>query len=118
MRHDTPAYIHQWTGYVILPDALNYPQLLTWEDARQELETLKVETWGEGAANPHGTNHIVPALCALVREWHLSGLPERLTIDTFPATPRTQSTLLIVWLVGLIASLYAGSEETPEKKDE
>jgi hypothetical protein len=48
----------------------------------------------------------------------LSGLPERLTLETFPATPRTQATLLIVWLVGLIANLYAGSEEAPEKKVE
>jgi len=121
MRHDTPKYLTHWTGYVALPDALNYPQLLTWQDAIDAMiEAAGVEslTWDVAAANPRTAQHIVGALCSLVTEWNLSGLPNHLTLESFPATPRTQSVLLIAWLGGLVAGLFAGAEDTPEKKDE
>jgi hypothetical protein len=119
MRYDTPPHITQFTGYVVLPDALNYPQLIAWQDAIDDmLATSKSDslTWDAATANPRTAQYIVTALCSIVREWRLTGLPERMTIDTFPATPRVQSVLLIAWLGGLVAGLFSGSEETPEKK--
>lgn len=121
MRHDTPQYIKRWPGYVVLPDALNYSQLLIWQDAIDAMIEANGDeplTWDAAAANPRTAQHIVTALCALVNEWHLDGLPERITADLFPATPRVQSVLLIAWLCGVVASLYAGEDDTPEKKGE
>lgn len=117
MRHTTPDFIKAWPGYVVLPDALNYPQLLIWQDAIDAMAELQDGlTWSAAAANPRTAQHLVTAFCALVTEWHLDKLPECVTLESFPATPRTQSALLISWLGGLIGGLFEGSEDTPEKK--
>lgn len=117
MRHDTPAYITAWPGYVILPDALNYPQLLAWHDAIDEMADVQDDlTWTAAAANPRTAQYIVKALCSIVREWHLTGLPERVSVESFPATPRVQSALLVAWLGSVLGAMFNGSQETPEKK--
>lgn len=119
MRYDTPAYITAWPGYVVLPDALNYPQLIVWQDSIEAMAELgEGLTWSAAAANPRTAQHLVNAYCALVVEWHLDKLPPNLTLETFPATPRTQAALLIAWLGGLVSNLLEGSEDTPEKKAE
>jgi len=119
MRHDTPAYIKAWPGYVVIPDALNFQQLIIWQDAIDAMAELGDDlTWATASANPRMAQHIVTALCLLVTEWHLENLPERVSIESFPATPRVQSTLLIAWLGGLLARLFEGAEDTPEKKAE
>lgn len=118
MRHDTPAYIKAWPGYVVLPDALNFPQLNIWQDAVDEIAAQQDGlTWNDAAANPRTAQPIVKALCQIVQEWHLEKLPERVSVESFPATPRVQSTLLVVWLATRLAALFEGAEDTPEKKE-
>jgi hypothetical protein len=117
MRHDTPAYLTRWPGWVELPAALNYPQLVIWQDAVDAMLTLGDDlTWNAAASNPRTAQHLVKALCALVTEWHLENLPERVSVESFPATPRVQSALLVAWLSGLLGELFTEADEPAEKK--
>lgn len=119
MRYETPAYIKEWPGYVILPDALNYTQLNIWQDVTDELAQMQEGiTWAEAIANPRMAQKIVHAICLLVKEWHLEKLPEHVSDESFPATPVIQSSLLIGWLHSRLVDLLIGADDTSEKKVE
>ncbi len=58
-------------------------------------------------------NILIPAVLACVEKWNLSGFPELVTYETFPATPRRASSDLLRWLWGEIYSVYLGEIDIP-----
>lgn len=57
--------------------------------------------------------HFVAAICKCVEKWELEGLPEALTPETFPMTPRGKSIELIRFLVEKIMEIYNGETNIP-----
>lgn len=55
----------------------------------------------------------LPAIFACVEKWELANIPEALTIDNFPASPRVDSHKLIDWLFTEIRKVYFGEAEVP-----
>jgi hypothetical protein len=57
----------------------------------------------------------IPAILACVEKWELSNLPESVTIETFPMSPRKASHELIAWLFNEIYKVYMGELEIPNE---
>lgn len=57
----------------------------------------------------------LPAIFACVEKWELSGLPENVTADTFPASPRGATHKLIDFIFAEIFKVYIGEAEVPNE---
>jgi len=55
----------------------------------------------------------IPALIACVEKWELDNIPNNVTIDDFPASPRKETHMLVDWLYGEIYKVYAGEVLVP-----
>ena len=93
--------VKRWSGKIFLPDYLSFPLLVTWEKALDEAKQLK-ETDGLFAFYAK----LLPAAIPLVEKWELNGLPNPVTYETFPASPK-----LVAWLVECITDLYTKTNE-------
>jgi hypothetical protein len=100
--------VEKWPGTVTLSDPLTFEQAIAVEKAFDAVREL-----GEGVSHTEQDLALIPAVVACVELWKLEGLSERVTVDTFPATPRRSSARLIAWLVTEIGKLFAESEELP-----
>ena len=107
MRHDST--VKQFPGYVDIPDRLTYPQFFEWERARERVAVL------EESDLMGRTYAFLPGILAIVSEWHIDGIPEKPTQDTFPATPIVPALGLIAWLIGIIGKIIGGVEDSPNE---
>ena len=57
----------------------------------------------------------LPAIFACVEKWELSNLPENITSETFPFSPRKDTHQLIDWLYDEIRKVYLGELEIPNE---
>ncbi len=57
----------------------------------------------------------LPAIFACVEKWELANMPENLSIDNFPASPRGDSHRLIEWLFNEICKVFNGEKEIPNE---
>lgn len=57
----------------------------------------------------------LPAILACVETWGLQGFPERVTMESFPGSPRKESHDLIDWLWLEILNVYTGVLEVPNE---
>ncbi len=55
----------------------------------------------------------LPAIFACVENWELANMPEKLTADNFPASPRGESNALINEIFQAIAKVYFGEALVP-----
>jgi hypothetical protein len=55
----------------------------------------------------------LPAIFACVEKWELSNMPQSLTLENFPASPRVASHKLIDWLFSELRKVYLGEIEVP-----
>lgn len=112
--------VKHWPGTVTLLDQLTMPQVLIFERVLAESgeffedkdgeRVLKANTmWGAPDAKR------IEGILACVEEWDLENFPDEVTVETFPATPRTSSHALISWLFGEIVKLYIGEVEIPNE---
>jgi len=117
MTKEITSPVKKFSGTVVLLDPIPFPAFIEWKKSIDEAQKLKGSdealTNGEAISEPELTSALLPGLCACVVEWHLEGLPEHVTPDVFPATPRMASMRLMAWLLGEIAALIAGEEEIP-----
>jgi hypothetical protein len=95
---------------VVLQDPILFPAYIAWKQA-VEMSILLGNAEGGGGAE--AAQAMLPGICAVVQEWHLSGLPESLTPETFPATPMKAAQSLIEWLIEEIRKVIAGEEDIP-----
>jgi hypothetical protein len=109
-----------------LPDYLTMPQALAWERALEQEDVLRAEhnpyiQDDANKAKPEYRYRIaevmslirggyVPAILQIVSEWHLSGLPERMTFENFPGAPKIPAHDLMSWLIESVGGLYVGEE--------
>lgn len=106
MSRTITSPVKRFSGSVVLPDALTYPQLMAWEQALAAAQ-------GDGKSNTEAWSQLLPGILACVSEWHIAGMPERPTPETFPATPRASALKLLAWLMGEIQTTIKAEDDAP-----
>lgn len=103
----------RFKGSVVIADPLTIPQAKLIEDAGNI---------GEPRLSPNGrawlTNadeSMLPAIFACVEKWELTGISEGVTLETFPASPRSETHELIAWIYNEIFTVYIGEVEIPNE---
>lgn len=108
--------VKRFSGTVELSDPLTFPQYMAWSKAVEAAvvmrENVTVATVGY---DDIVTEVMLPAILACVEAWHIAGVPDKPTVETFPATPRMSAGRLIAWLAGEIGAVI--SEEDEEKNE-
>jgi hypothetical protein len=137
--------IARWAGTVTIADPLTLPQAELIQDGfeRDEpVELIKARKDYFDCAKELGQEHEqtvklrlallelaertrpfhtvadkrqLPAIFACVEKWELANMPEKLTIDNFPASPRGDSHRLIEWLFEEICKVFNGEKEIPNE---
>jgi len=98
----------RWSGSVTISDPLLIPQTIAFEEA---LNSAK-ESGAESTAAKY-SYLLLPGVCACVEKWNLAGLPEDMTPETFPGSPKIESIKLLAWLINEVAALYNDAEAVP-----
>lgn len=100
MKKESPD--PRWPGYIILPEYMTYSVLAKWETALDKAKTVsELET----TRNSSGFFlELLPIACSLISEWHIEGLPEKVTADNFPA-----STRFLSFVTGVVSELYSST---------
>lgn len=123
-----PAY----PGVVIFHEPLFFEQVAAFEDAQDAAaEVEPSQFWAKVAEANDITDDkgkrvvlswtsrsdraFLPALLKCVKEWHIEGLPEQPTIETFPFTPRDKTHELIEWLVTELRKIVDGEKNVPNE---
>ena len=94
-KKDSP--ITRWPGHIIMPSYMSFISLGKWEKAVAQAKALK-ETDSLAAFY----EKLLPVACEVVQEWHIDGLPEHVSADTFPA-----SGPLVGWVIDEISNLFS-----------
>ena len=108
--------VKRFSGTVVLPDALTFPQYNAFNAAMKAVKTYN-DAMKAAETNPERSRQnqaMVPGVLACVAEWTLANLtPEQLTEETFPATPYVAVTQLLTWLVKAITDLVFEADGSP-----
>ena len=113
MRPPITCPVKHFDGTIVLPDCLNYEQIIAWEKSQVIADELIVtdEEGKRRLAPGVFVNELrapkIPAILLIVCEWHLKNVPAKPTIATFPASPAKSAALLYDWLMEEISKLYA-----------
>lgn len=99
----------KWTGSVTFSDPLTFPQVLKFEQALRDVRALEDPSQTEADAA------LLPAVLNCVETWNLDKFPQVVTVESFPATPRVSSALLVAWLVNQVVALYNEGEGDPNE---
>ena len=86
-----------WPGKIFTGTYLTFPQLVAWEKALSRATKLKEST--ESLYEFYA--ELLPSAITLIKKWEIERLPENVTYENFPASPR-----LVAWLVETITDLY------------
>lgn len=105
---DFPPFV----GTVVMPDYLTLPQVLAYEDANDEIRELR-ETQPAKASLSRMNSINIAVILSIVTEWKVSGIPEGVTAETFPFTPRLQSAKMLAQLTREITAIYTGEIDIP-----
>jgi hypothetical protein len=109
MSKTVSSPIQRWEGSVTIADPLTIPQAQLIEAAMS-----KPEAGEDGRLWLTVIDKMqLPAIVACVEKWNLSNLPEHITAENFPASPRADSHKLIDWLFGEIRAVYFGEASVP-----
>lgn len=100
--------VKRWPGSITLPEYLTYPQVVAFRKAMADARAL-----GEEAQVDVYNYAMLPGLCVCVEKWNITGLPEQVTAETFPASPARASVQLLSWLIGQVTALFIEAEEIP-----
>ena len=95
--------IKPFIGYVVLKDPLPFIQVLHYEDAMQSVQ--------ETDKYSQKFTVLFPVLNEFVEEWHISGVPDNVKMDTFPGKPKAAANKLFLWLVEQCADVYGDKSE-------
>jgi len=60
-------------------------------------------------------NEALKAIVECVEKWNLKNVPENVTLETFPGSPRKASKDLISWLWMEVVNIYRGEAEIPNE---
>ena len=114
--------VKNFAGTVTIPARLTLPQVGAWEAATAE-QTELIQKLIQDKVELYSTYEVdkifVPVLCELVEKWELKDLAtgepidEKLSLDTFPATPRKAAHELVDWLTSEVRKVFLGETEIP-----
>ena len=110
MSRTITSPVKRFSGTVELADPLTFPQVFAFQDS---LDAVKA---AEEEGDTYRVNYAaLPGIIACVEAWHLEGMPERVTIESFPATPPIAAARLIAWLYGEITKGFQDAETVPNE---
>lgn len=104
--------IERYQGSVTLSDPLNIKQAQLIDAAMERPADNEVGADGRVWLSVIDAKRI-PAICACVEKWELENFPQNVTPETFPASPRLDTTKLIDWLFYEIRQIYFGDITVP-----
>lgn len=103
--------VKRFQGSVTIADPLTLPQAQLIEAAMRPPESdndgriwLTVFDIGK-----------LPAIFGCVEKWELENIPENVTAETFPASPRGDTHKLIDWIFREVLAVYLGEAEVPNE---
>ena len=111
MKCDSP--VKKFPGYVVLPEYLNLRQVRRVESALDGLADIKQPEGGKTLWFGVIEENRLPVVLECVQEWHIEGIPEKPTIETFPLTPASDAADLLRWLFEQIRNIWIGETEIP-----
>lgn len=126
------SIIKGFEGVVVFHDPLNMEQVFAIEEAQDnatEVEPSRFLTKINeirGAKDPEGNTIqaawssrndrlFIPAILLCVKEWQIPALPQPLTPETFPFTPRGNAAAFVDWLWSEVTAIYQGETEIPNE---
>lgn len=116
MSRAVESPVKRWPGKIWLPDTLNFAQYLAWKQAVQKAEALGEVTIENAAVQPEMSLALLPGLLACVERWELSGtFPATVTVETFPAAPRTASIKLLTAVTLAVNQLVKEQDDDPNE---
>ena len=99
--------VPRWKGKVYTADFMRWPAMIIWEEAIENAKKL-----GEEPNVSLFYDKLLPATLQFIEKVEIPGLPEELTYEAIPASPR-----FVAFLVDCITELYqATNKDTEEKK--
>jgi hypothetical protein len=101
--------IGKWVGAVEIADPLTIPQAQAIEAGMKPLDGGED---GKVFLSQIDSQQL-PAVVACVTKWDVTNIPEQVTADTFPASPRKESHALIEYLYREVLKVYFGELEIP-----
>ena len=104
MSRTITSPVKKFPGTVVLADPLTFDQLFAFMDA------VEMARGQEGARVNYAA---LPGILACVEAWHLVGIPEGVTLETFPATPPVSIARLVAWLVEELSKAFDEAETIP-----
>ena len=116
-----------WKGSVTFHEPLNMEQVFAIEDAQdsavdtpdskflkkvQEVAGQEVQkvSWSR-----RSDKLFLPPIFKCVEKWEIEGLPQDVTAESFPMTPRGKIHDLIDWLYGQLMTIYSGETDIPNE---
>ena len=103
--------IKGFEGQITIPDVLTLPVYLEFKRAL----VLANDSESDGLDIFEQMGISLPGMIQVVEKWELAGVPENVSMETWPATPPSASILLYNWLLEAIVDKYLASEtSTPE----
>jgi hypothetical protein len=94
--------VKEFPGSIKLPDRLTMPQALILESSISSAQALTEE---ESSTQTAFDAVMLGAIFECIEEINLDRI-DNLTVETFPATPRTPSAELIAWMYGELIGMY------------
>jgi hypothetical protein len=96
--------IERYKGSVTIADPLTIPQAQAVE---RGMVSPTIDADGKVWLSFYDGNQIYGVI-ACVEKWSLENLPDNLTVDSFPASPRKETHQLIDWIYSEIQKVYFG----------
>lgn len=124
--------IKGFEGHVLFCDPLNMEQVFAIEEAQEQANNIEPSAFltkinevngvkdDEGnAIKAHWTSRadraFLPSVLLCVKEWHLKNVPESVTLESFPMTPRGEAHALVEWLWTELLVIYQGETDIPNE---
>lgn len=119
--------VKKFPGSVTFCEPLNLAQVFAIEDAKDaivdqpdskflvKIQELAGKEYQQITWSSRGDALFLPAICLCVEKWELEGLPENVTPDNFPMTPRVDSSALVNWLWSELDKIYTGEIDIPNE---
>ena len=91
--------VKHFSGTVTLKDPLPYVTVVKFEQVIRSKEDIDAG------------QKFLPVILESVEKWGIQNMPEGVTVETFPGTPRRAVYELIAWLLNELTVIYKGNEE-------
>ena len=99
----------KYNGHIILPEYLNIIQVRAFEESFGNLNEVQTEEGGRVWLSITDEKRL-PVLFGIVKEWHIDGIPEQPTLETFPMTPISEAHDVIEQIYSAVMKLWMGEQ--------